>query len=430
MRPIRPKSPGGFIPPNTSRIVGPRITSRLNNNVAATPAPAVPGIKSRASSVVSSISSATTPKAPRLGVGSTITKSQTVKKPIPESTLVRKGLAKFSNPIECQRQFQALNQKIQSLNELVETKDTELGKLREQLEKSLKVGVVHAIVAQHFAKSLKLDCDVNLVDECENLKRRIQLLEVGEREYEQRLKSVVDDYKSQLKVEHDLRAKIELELEEKCSTHSTELATLKQVHTSELEDLKNEHNAVRKSLEERIESLELELKDRCKDLSEIRKDHEELTNDYNKLEESLTKDKDARVRYAQEKASQFEKDVESLNAVLEMKTERIHELEKDSLQLEEVQKKLAQREDANKTLMQQMESLNAALEKKRKQYEALIAQNEKLIQDLKRERRERRRMTMKTEELEYALSESCATESNLSFNSNSVKELDGADHVV
>lgn len=308
-------------------------------------------------------------------------------------------------------------------------REIRIDKLQDQLKQAISIGVGYATAVQYFAVKLKLDSEIDLITECKHLKSRVDELKIIERDHQSKLEAIVDDYKNHLKVEHDLRANIERELEETRATHIDVIEKLKNLHEIELNDLTSEHSNSKEQLESRIETLESDLETKTKELEDLRKEYEILNNSFNKLEETLTKDKDARVKYAQEKINQLQKDVDSLNAVLEMRSERIHALEKDGLMLAEVQNELITFQDANKALNQQLESVNAALSKKREQYENLIAEHEKIRQELKRERKERRRMTMRTEQLEYVLNESCATESNMVFNS-SIRDLDSADNVV
>lgn len=373
-------------------------------------------LTSRSSSVVSSIASSTN-----------VHKRQTISRPsdvlqasnkIPDTNTVRKGLAKFSNPIECQRQFQALSLKKRKLDEIIEARENEIDRLQEQLRQAIHIGVGYATAVQYFAIKLKLDSEVDLITESEQLKVKIGELKDNEKRYEEKLESLVDDYKNHLQVEKDLRYSIEKELDEARHSHSVFIDELKSEHQQEMIDLSNKHSDIEAQLRSKIELLETELDLKNKDLSTLRIDHETLNDNFNKLEESLTKDKDARMKYAQEKISQLQKDVESLNSVLEMRLERIHALEKDSLQLTEAQNEITSLKDANKALNQQLESLNAALDRRREQYENLIAETEKVRQELKKERKERRRMTMRTEQLEYVLNESCASESNMVLNSS------------
>lgn len=402
----------------TSRIVAPN--SRISTCVAKT-------LNSRSSSVVSSLSSTATISKQQQHL---TTPSNSLSNNIPTSNTVRKGLAKFSNPIECQRQYQALCLKIRQTCETVEAREKEIDRLQEQLKHSVQTGIGYATVVQYFAVKLKLDSDTNLLEECEQLKSQVGKLTFKEKEHKKELEAIVNDYKNRIQVEQDLRNEINRELEEERKTHSEETENLKVTSKKELNDLIEKHSDIEKDLRNKIEILESDLKTKCKELSDLTNDHECLKVSFNKLEESLTKDKDARVKYAQEKVTQLQKDVDSLNSVLEIRLEKIHSLERDSILLTETQNELETQKDANKTLNQQIESLNAALDKRREQYENLFAEHELLRQELTRERKERRRMTMKTEQLEYALNESCATESNMGFNS-SIRDLDtSADRLV
>lgn len=334
---------------------------------------------------------------------------------IPDTNQIRKGLAKFSNPMECQRQFQALSSRIQQLEETIKARDNTVSRLQDQQEHAVKTGVGYATVVQYLAVKLKLDSELDLTKECEQLKTRVDELAVKELEYESRIETIINDYKEKLQVELDLRNNTIKEFDETKQAHLEFIQTLNETHKNQLDDLNQQHSNKEKELSNRIEILESDLDTNIKELSELRKEHDILTNDFDKLEKSLTKDKDARVKYLQEKINQLQKDVDSLNSVLEMRTEKIHVLEKDSLLLIDAQNDLKTHKDTIKALNQQLESVNAALDKKKEEFETLIAEHEKLRQELVKERTERRRMTMKSEQLEYVLNESCASESNLVY---------------
>lgn len=341
---------------------------------------------------------------------------------IPDTNVMRKGLAKFSNPIECQRQFQALNSEIRQLKEINDNKEKKIDGLREQLQRSLDAGVSYATVVQYFAKKLKIDSKPDLETECEQLKLRVKTLMANETGFENKLNAIIVEYKNYIKKEQDLRASLSSEYEEAKISHSGELERLKEVQRTELENRNSEHEFIKSELENQIVKLETDLSTKTRDLTELRKEYEILNHNFIRLEDSLTKDKDARVKHFQEKVNQLQKDVDSLNSVLEMRTERIHALEKDSILLAEIQGELATSQDQNKSLKQQLESLQAALENKRIQFENLFADHEKTSQELKRERKERRRMTMRSEQLEFVLNESCAENNTISvLDSSSVE---------
>lgn len=340
---------------------------------------------------------------------------------VPDTNTVRKGLAKFSNPVECQRQFQALSSEIRQLNETNANKDKVITRLRGQLDDALKQGVGYATIVQYFARKLKIDSDeLDLESECQRLKVRVEQLLKNEAAYESRLEAAIEKYRNRLQLEQDLKENLKRELEETKAAHLSELMRVQETHTNELIDLVAQHSALKQELENRITSLEQELDMRAKELTDLRKEHEVLSDNYNKLEDSLTRDKNARVKYAQEKANQLQKEVDSLNSVLEMRTERMHALEKDSILLSDAQQELMIMKDNNKALKQQLESMNAVLNIKREKYENLMAEKERLVQYLKRERKERRRMTMRFEQLEYALNETFTNDNNITLSDESV----------
>jgi len=304
-----------------------------------------------------------------------------------------------------------LSSEIRQLKDINENKDNKISKLQEQLDDTIKQGVCYATIVQYFAGKLKINTDgPDLVTEYNQLRCQLEKLLQDQAETESRINGIIEEYNKKIECEQDLRDDIKRELEKTKEAHSTELTSLIGAHKDELNDLIEKHASSRLELESKIASLSEQLNCKTEELEQLRKDHEMLTENYNKLEESLTRDKDARVKYAQEKISQLQKEVDSLNSVLEMRTEKMHSLEKDSIMLGEAQQELAAERDYNKALKQQLESLNAALDIKREKFENLIVEKEKISLELKRERKERRRMTMRTEQLEYALNESFAND--------------------
>lgn len=318
---------------------------------------------------------------------------------IPKTTIARKGFAKYTNPFECQRQIQKLTETNDALNK-------DIKKLQEQLKRATDYGLGYATVVQYFDKVLKIDSDIDLPKKCQILEKQVDILLLKEKNSDQRLESIVSEYRNHLQSEHDLKNKLILELEEARVSHSKELEALNDRHKQEVDHLEESRTVLRLELEQKIEGLQSELESKSREYSDLIREHTSICNDFNKLEESITKDKDAKVRYLQDKIAQLQKDVESLNLVLEMRLEKIHTLEKESLLLAEAQTDIGQLRATNKALGQQIESLEAALEHRREQYDKLASDHEKVVEELTRERKERRRMTMKTEQLEYALNES------------------------
>lgn len=297
--------------------------------------------------------------------------------------------------MECQRQFRALNLKLSEMKDTLEARDCKINQLQEQLNGTVERGLCYALIVQYFSNMLKLDCPIDLPNECKRLKTRIADLEAKENGYRQQLDTIVNDYQSHIQVEQDLRTLIEKELLDTKQAHSKVLEDISNAHRDELNDLRDTNTAIQDELSDKVATLESDLDLKCKELSELRSNHEALTTSFNKLEESLTKDKDARVKYAQEKIGQLQKDVDSLNSVLEMKSERMHALEKDSILLVDTLSELAKQKEFSKSLSQQLESLEAALEKRKEQYEILIAEHERIREELKHERLDRRRTNVR-----------------------------------
>lgn len=320
--------------------------------------------------------------------------------------------------MQCQRLFTSLTDQVKKCEAEIERRAEEKNRLEDRLLQTATLATGYAIAVQYFATKLKLDSDVNLMVECEQLKSKLNELQVEKSQFQTKLDALTNDNEKRLQVELDLRNNIQKRLDDTIQAYKNELEQLKTAHNNQLIDLKEEHTNEVTNLQSRNEILDADLVARQKELAELKREFEVLTENFNKLEESLTKDKDARVKYAQEKISQLQKDKESLETVLEMRLDRIHTLEKKVISFDDMETELGAQTEVNKTLNQQIESLNAALNIRREQSEKLTLELENLKQDLRQERKERRRITMRTEQLEYVLNESCASESNMVFNSS------------
>lgn len=373
--------------------------------------PCVP-IKSRSSSIVSSVSSVAT--AQPISSNTNTSTANTVHPPATQ----RKGLAKFSNPIECQRQFQTLSLKIRKLNEIVEAREKEQDILQEKLDRASLYGTGYAVVAQYFATQLKLDQSENLMQECKNLKLRLEELLIREGQVKERELAIIDEYNQKLKTSNDLKDQISKELELATKEHSDKLEEINKQRQKEIDDLNGNNQLLKERLESRISELESDLNAKSTELTELRENYCNLKHNYDHLEESLTKDKDSRMKYAQERITQLQKDVESLTTVMEMRQERLHQLEKDNLGYLDCQNELKAHKEVIKSLNQQLESINAALDRKREQFKNLLCENERLKQELELENKERRRIKMRTEQLEYVLNESCSSDTASNFNTS------------
>lgn len=340
-----------------------------------------------------------------------------------------KGLAKFANPIECQRIFTNLNNRVDDLEKELALKERIMEKRSVQTRHVVDVGLGYAITVQKFAQKLRLGSDRDLETECAELNKLVEQLKLNESQFDTKLKEIKSDHEDRLQKELKARKDLSEELRQEKSRFWSETEDLKLKHRDEVCVMTHEYGSTIGALEEQLRVAKSDLKDRNIELVDLKKEYENLITQYDKLQQSLINDKDARVKMACERADQLKKDVDSLNTVLELKTQQIHSLERENARLQDVTNELIKTEGENKTLKQQLESAQAVLENKRQEIEELNSLIDDINRKLKQENNERRRMTMRTEELKYALDESTnindtSTSSNGSNNDTSNTNVD------
>lgn len=122
------------------------------------------------------------------------------------------------------------------------------------------------------------------------------------------------------------------------------------------------------------------------------------------LESSLRSDK--KYRELREKISNFEKEVDSLNVVVDMKTQRIRQLEGDKMRSEIELADYESLKESYQRLQRENEALTETLGMKARKNAEQSREIDTLRSELKREVNEKKRMSIKYDQLEYQFNES------------------------
>ena len=124
------------------------------------------------------------------------------------------------------------------------------------------------------------------------------------------------------------------------------------------------------------------------------------------LENIIKSDKDKRVRGLREQIKNLQNDVSSLNAVIEMKDEKIRSLNLQVMEFEESLKELPSLKQSYDVLKQKFEQVMISVERKDEKIKRLIFENETFKSQIESTAKMSKRLSMRNEELEFALSES------------------------
>lgn len=207
------------------------------------------------------------------------------------------------------------------------------------------------------------------------------------------------------------------ELSDEIVNWSREYEVVKARHLKEKDKLLEMHESEMKLLECRLqaelqkerdkESAALErIKEREVTIEELRKEVAGLQVRQKELEDSLKQDKDKRVRALREKCQRLEAEVSSLNVVLELRDDSISKMRGMQMELEARCEELVPTRAALKVVKQKLEQLEITLDHRQETIKALTEENETLKAATETTFRDRKRLSLRNEELEFALTES------------------------
>ncbi|XP_048365230.1 microtubule-associated tumor suppressor 1 isoform X4 [Sphaerodactylus townsendi] len=261
-----------------------------------------------------------------------------------------------------------------------------LEKERNELQAAYE-GFVQKLNQQHQSDLAELEERLKqfYTAECEKL----QSICIEEAEkYKTQLQEQVDD----LTVAHE-NFKLELE-----ASHTEKFEELKKEYESSFSELKNTHESERKSLGESFQEKQEELE---KKIADLQSENESL-NEKLKLEEQK--------RIAKEKANlknpqimYFERELESLKAVLEIKNEKLHQQDVKLLKMEKMVENNTALVEKWRKLQQENEELKARMDKHMELSRQLSTEQAVLQESLEKESKVNKRLSLENEELLWKL---------------------------
>ena len=204
---------------------------------------------------------------------------------------------------------------------------------------------------------------------------------------------------------------------------------------SEVASLKNETCL----LNEKLNTVERELLDTNQErtnleekLDEVQQlfylEKEERHNVETKLEQlELSCRSDKKYRDLKEKLSTYQKEVDSLNVVVDMKTQRTRHLESEIMRIEMELSNYENLKESYQQLQRENEALTETLGMKARKNAEQSREIEHLRTELKREATERKRTLIRNDQLEYHLNETRELLQEMSYSDNAPREIDDCD---
>ncbi|XP_072252233.1 microtubule-associated tumor suppressor 1 homolog A isoform X2 [Leuresthes tenuis] len=204
-------------------------------------------------------------------------------------------------------------------------------------------------------------------------------------------KTLMQQQMEELKANHEA---MKLELE---SSHEEQLQCVKQQYEIKLEELGEVHS-------QELQSLDRTLKDAEAALSgQIQK----LTEENNALIEKLAAEENRRKELAENSQDPhtlyLEQELESLQVVLEIKTEQLHQQEKKLMEIGKLTEKNVKLDESLKKVQQENEDLKARMEKHAALSRQLSTEQAMLQESLQKESKVNKRLSMENEELHWKL---------------------------
>lgn len=172
--------------------------------------------------------------------------------------------------------------------------------------------------------------------------------------------------------------------------------------------------------EEERQVLIKEIEDLQRDLENEKEEHSNTLSKLNALEESCRSDK--KYRDLKDKISTYQKEVDSLNVVIDMKTQRTRHLES---QVMHTKLELANYENLKENyqqLQRENEALTETVGMKARKNAEQSREIDTLRSELRREANERKRTSIRNDQLEYQLNETQGLLKEYTFDLSSVNE--------
>ncbi|XP_078602513.1 uncharacterized protein LOC144876753 isoform X3 [Branchiostoma floridae x Branchiostoma japonicum] len=208
---------------------------------------------------------------------------------------------------------------------------------------------------------------------------------------------LADGHKNQLLEIREAHQAATRELEQK---HAEEIHKLEALQTQEIEELKRQHQEQIGSLTTNFEKTRLSLEDQIETLNfqyQRQKDKAQM------FEEALNKDTDMRVQAAITPYKHLPAEVDSLKAVLDIKSQEVHDLRKRNMELDKQVSEIPDLKDKIKMLERKTEDMEAMLSIKSEFQRQMSTEHAQLRQQYERQENASKRLSMENEELQWKL---------------------------
>ncbi|XP_029458478.1 microtubule-associated tumor suppressor candidate 2-like isoform X2 [Rhinatrema bivittatum] len=184
------------------------------------------------------------------------------------------------------------------------------------------------------------------------------------------------------------------------SCHAVAVAVLQDEHNRKLQELKTTHELEQKTLVDEFEKLRLSLQDQVDTLTF---QNECLRDRAKRFEEALKKSTEEQFELALAPYQHLEEDMNSLQHVLEIKNQQIHQQEKKIMDLEKLAEVNVILEEKIQVLQQQNEDLRARIDQNAAVTRQLSEDNANLQESVEKESEEKKRLSRTNEELLWKL---------------------------
>ncbi|XP_075680290.1 uncharacterized protein LOC113791907 isoform X1 [Dermatophagoides pteronyssinus] len=226
------------------------------------------------------------------------------------------------------------------------------------------------------------------------------------------------DYELAKEISHQKQAEINLLM-----TNVGELTNVIEEHKEKIASIENQYNELKQeaeSFDDERKRLENELHEAQSECANGKGIITDLEKRLDKAEGLLRTDR--KYRELKEKVSNYEKEVDSLNVVVDMKTQRIRYLESEKMRTELELVDYEQLKESYQQLQRENEALTEALGMKARKNAEQSRELDILRTELKRETNERKRLAARYDTLEFQLNESRDMLSNISNMNNILNE--------
>ncbi|OQR66538.1 hypothetical protein BIW11_14087 [Tropilaelaps mercedesae] len=312
------------------------------------------------------------------------------------------------------------------LGETCEARSIELSALRKELRRSSVAFSAMALAAQYWSEKLRRTEDysqqlkgqlqmaekviLKAHNDIENLKKDLQDEVSARKEDVEKFEQTRDHKLTDLEQKHAaavvlLQEEFERRLKEAIEQKGAKNANVDVVPKSELEQLKIEHAQALERLEasrtEELNALTDAQRELERRLAEKTSQCRRVEDEAIALKDKLLQSADTRAQWLTKKVASLEKEVESLNAVLEIKTAEVRELMVDRRENQDRKERMANMQEVIDKHRARIEDLTAQLDRKVEVQQQLTAENVKLHELSAKKDRIITQMDHDFEELKY-----------------------------